>query len=53
VETRGWLKLIVIAEHLPADRVKSLFDECQQLCRISGKSVATARNNARSPSRPA
>jgi four helix bundle protein len=47
VETRGWLKLIVIAELLPADRVKSLFDECQQLCRILGKSVATARNNAR------
>ena len=53
VETRGWLNLIIIAELLPANRVQTLFDECQQLCRILGKSVATARGNASRLSRPA
>ena len=45
VETRGWLQLTMIAELLPAHRVNVLFDECQQLCRILGKSVSTARAN--------
>src|SRR5580693_10434474 len=43
VETRGWLKFIILAELLPAKRVAVLVDECDQLCRILGKSVATAR----------
>jgi four helix bundle protein len=43
VETRGWLKFIVLAELLPAKRVAVLVDECTQLCRILGKSIATAK----------
>jgi four helix bundle protein len=43
VETRGWLKFIVIAELLSARRIAALLDECEQLCRILGKSVATAK----------
>ena len=46
VETRGWLKFIGTAELLPEQRITSLLDECDQLCRILGKSVATARSNA-------
>ena len=47
VETRGWLKFIVIARMLPDRRVQPLVEECEQLCRILGKSVSTAKANAR------
>jgi four helix bundle protein len=43
VETRGWLKFIILDELLPAKRIAVLVDECDQLCRILGKSVATAK----------
>jgi four helix bundle protein len=42
-ETRGWLRFIVIAELQPPARLAPLIDDCQQLCRILGKSVATAK----------
>src|SRR5512139_1834168 len=34
VETRGWLRFIILAKLLPARRVDGLRDECDQLCRI-------------------
>jgi len=43
VETRGWLKFIILAGVLPAKRVAVLVEECDQLCRILGKSIATAK----------
>jgi four helix bundle protein len=43
VETRGWLKFIILASLLPARRVCGLSEECDQLCRILGKSVTTAK----------
>jgi four helix bundle protein len=46
VETRGWLKFIIIARLLPAQRVKALFEECEQLGRTLGKSVSTAKANS-------
>jgi len=42
-ETRGWLRFIPKAELLAAQKVTALTDECEQLCRILGRSVATAR----------
>jgi hypothetical protein len=30
---------------LPAQRLEGLMEECEQLCRILGKSVSTARAN--------
>ena len=45
VEPRGWLKFIVISDLLPKSRIDLLRDECWQLCRILGKSVATAKVN--------
>jgi four helix bundle protein len=42
-ETRGWLRFIVIAELLSEMRIAGLLDECEQLTRIMGKSVSTAR----------
>jgi four helix bundle protein len=47
VETQGWLKLIAIAQLLPESRIQPLRDECDQLCRILGKSVATAKGKYR------
>jgi len=43
VETRGWLKFIILAGLLPGRRVAVLVDECEQLCRILGKTIATAK----------
>jgi four helix bundle protein len=43
VETRGWLKFIILTGLLPSKRVAVLVDECDQLCRILGKSIATAK----------
>ncbi len=34
------------AELLPAKRIEAVLDEGDQLCRILGKSVATAKGNA-------
>jgi four helix bundle protein len=45
VETRGWLKFIIKADLLAKSRVEGMIDECDQLCRILGKSVATAKTN--------
>jgi hypothetical protein len=45
VETRGWLKFIIKADLLAKSRVEGMIDECDQLCRILGKSVATAKKN--------
>ena len=44
VETQGRLRFTVLAELLPASRVGEVIDECGQLCRIMGKSIATARS---------
>jgi len=49
VETRGWIKFTCTAELLPADRIEMILDECDQLCRILGKSVATARSKFEGP----
>jgi four helix bundle protein len=46
-ETRYWLRLIVKAKLLSQRKMAGLLDEVDQLCRILGKSVATARHNGR------
>jgi four helix bundle protein len=43
VETRGWLRFIILAQLLSARRIEAPVDECDQLCRILGKSVSTAK----------
>src|SRR5436309_926591 len=52
VETHGWLKFIVVARLLPARRIAGLSDECDQLCRILGKSVSTAKSNRKHSAPP-
>ena len=42
-ESRYWLRLIVRARLLSDQKMNGLIDESDQLCRIIGKSVATAK----------
>jgi len=42
-ESRCWLRLIAKANLLPEHRMGSILDECGQLCRIIGRSLATAK----------
>ena len=42
-ETRGWLKFIIKTRMLPAKRIEALLDECEQLGRIIGQSLITAK----------
>jgi four helix bundle protein len=44
-ETGCWLQLIVKADMLPKTRLTPLCDECDQLCRIIGRSILTAKKN--------
>ena len=45
-ESRVWLRFIVIAELLPDHKMADLIDEADQLCKIIGQSVLTAKKNA-------
>jgi four helix bundle protein len=45
-ESRGWLKLILRSELMPAKRLTPLQDECEQLIRIVVKSIVTAKSNS-------
>ncbi len=46
-ESRGWLRFIVKAGLLPSKQMTALIDEAEQLCRILGKSVLTAKSGRR------
>ncbi len=48
-ETRGWLRFIVIAELLRAKKIAPLHEESQELIKILGRSISTARSNRREP----
>ena len=42
-ESRCWIRLIIKAELLTESRMTELLDECDQLCKIIGKSLVTAK----------
>ncbi len=44
-ETRFWLRLLIRAELVPKSRLDELVQETDELCRILGKSILTARSN--------
>ena len=44
-ESRVWLKIIIRSELIKADRLSSLIEECDQLCKIIGASIQTSRRN--------
>lgn len=48
-ESRGWLKFIIMAGLLAEDRVAGLLDECEQLIKLVGKSISTARGRLSRP----
>lgn len=43
-ESRVWLKIIILANWLPEQRLDDLLDECDQLCRIISRSIHTAKS---------
>lgn len=45
-ESRVWIRFIIKAELLPAQKMVDLEDEATQLCNIVGKSIVTAKENA-------
>jgi four helix bundle protein len=49
-ETRYWLRLIVRAKLLSERKMSGVLDEATQLCRILGKSLATAKRTKKHPS---
>jgi methylmalonyl-CoA epimerase len=49
-ETRGWLRFIVKAELLSGSKMTGLVDEAEELCRMLGKSVLTAKGESKAPS---
>ena len=51
-ESRLWLRMIVRAGLLPQPKLAELIDEADQLCRILGKSIVTAKRNAGKLPRP-
>jgi four helix bundle protein len=53
-ETCGWLRFIIIADLLPENRISQLLDEAQQLSKILGRSIVTAklRGQIRRPESP-
>ena len=50
-ESLAWLRLIVEAELLPEMRLSGLTDECDQLCKIIGRSRLTAKGIAKTEDR--
>src|SRR2546423_723317 len=44
-ETNGWLKFIITANLLPSNKIGSLREECEQLCKILASSALTAKKN--------
>ena len=51
-ETCGWLRFIIIAHLLPEKRLAPLLDEGQQLGKILGRSIVTAKTKGRSLRKP-
>ncbi len=45
-ETAVWLEIARRAQLLPDDVVLNAIDECQQLCRVIGSSIATTKSNS-------
>jgi four helix bundle protein len=48
-ETRSWLRMIVKGELLPEQRLEPLLDEADQLRKIIGQSINTAKGNGGPP----
>ena len=51
-ESKAWLRLIQEAGILPRSELVDLLGECEQLCRIVAKSIATTKSNQKTPFKP-
>ena len=43
-ESRIWLRILIEASLVNAERLQELHEECKQLCRIFGASISTAKS---------
>ena len=43
-ESRIWLRILIEAKLVNADRLQNLYEECEQLCRIFGASISTVKS---------
>jgi four helix bundle protein len=50
-ESRHWLRLVVRGKMLSVRKMSGIVDESDQLCKIIGKSVATAKGKGRNQDR--
>ena len=46
-ESRVWLKIIIESQLLARERVESLYQECDELCRIINASIKTSRQRTK------
>ena len=46
-ETRYWLRIAAQAKLVTGKRLEPLIEECEELCAITGKSILTAKKNAK------
>jgi four helix bundle protein len=51
-ESRGWLRLTARRKLVPPARLESLIDEAEQLARMLGQSIATARGVSKKTNKP-
>ncbi|MBA4017615.1 MAG: four helix bundle protein [Pirellula sp.] len=42
-ESRGWIRLLIRTESLSIKKLQPLLDECEQLMKIIGRSIVTAK----------
>jgi four helix bundle protein len=45
-ESRFWLRLTIRSNFLPKMKMNQILDECEQLTKILGKSITTAKSHA-------
>ena len=48
-ESRVWLKIIIKSKMVKQEKLSSLFQECDELCRIINASIKTSRKNLSQP----
>jgi four helix bundle protein len=51
-ESRCWLRMIIKTDMMPEHRMGELLEECDQLCKMIGQSIVTAKNKREAKRRP-
>ena len=48
-ESRVWLKIVIRSKMVSEEKLSSLYQECDELCRIINASIKTSRKNQTQP----